>query len=443
MSGREETLPNKRAKPPRRSRQHARDALQIALHAALHSHRVGTNRSCPLEKHPGARMEKVERGRIGPDRPEESMQTAAQELHFAFGGCGPCAGFERKWRYGCRTVPSRVVRRGRTLWGIRVLDVRPVTLGMLSLSADPQCAANAVSFGQEDGTGFIGEEPPVPRIAGVSLRFPIDRVLADGVLFNPSTMEHKWALFHHRGQVICVRSWTRKVHVVARCEQHEDHVELTRVQGTFGGADEEPECTTRVLDYLLWSHALDTVYPAPLPIGMEKDPKVAATWCMMMFGNRAWFATPYPVALHEPERPLRTDSLLHIAVAKGHVPAIQECLAAGIPVDLLASDGHAPLHWALACDDPAIMTLLLERGSSVDVRSGEGATPLMSAAERACFQRRLIVGPRGRRERARSARLHRPAPCRRDGASRRAASAAGSRCGAESSSRRAHSTFTG
>ena len=279
------------------------------------------------------------------------------------------------------------IEAGENPWGIRVLDVRPVTLTMLSTSSDPQCAANAVSFGQDDGTGFIGQEPPVSRTTEASLRFPIDTVLADGVLFVPGEMEHKWAIYYHGDQVICVRSWTRRVQVVARCEQHDGHVEITQVRGTFGAADEAPGLTVRMLDYLLRSHALDTVYPAPLPAGMENDPKVAAMWCMSMFGNRTWFATPYEVAPHDPDRPLRTHSLLHIAVAQGNAQGIEECLVGGVPIDLLAGDGLAPLHWALACDDPAIMTLLLDRGSSVDVRSSQGATPLMNAVQSASIER--------------------------------------------------------
>ena len=58
-------------------------------------------------------------------------------------------------------------------WGVRVLDVRPVTLTMLSTSADPRCASNAVSFGQDDGTSFIGEDPLrfASRRRGVSALF--------------------------------------------------------------------------------------------------------------------------------------------------------------------------------------------------------------------------------------------------------------------------------
>jgi hypothetical protein len=266
-------------------------------------------------------------------------------------------------------------------WGVPVLDVRPVTLHMLATSSDQECAENAISFVQDDGTSFIGAEPPVARTAKASLRFRIDRMLADGALFIPSEMEHKWAIFYHQGQILCVRSWLRQTQAVAEVKVEDDHIEIISVRGTLAADDEEPTLTARVLDYLLRSHALDIVYPAPLPAGMEKDPRRAAMWCMSRYGNRAWFATPHEVAAPPPEQPLRTYSLLHIAVARGDVAAIKTLLDAGVPVDLLACNGFAPLHLSLVHDNVAVSSLLLERGSSVDVRSTEGATPLMCAVE--------------------------------------------------------------
>src|SRR5438093_4594242 len=119
-------------------------------------------------------------------------------------------------------------------WGVRMLDVRPVTQTMLSTSSDPQCAANAVSFGQDDGTGFIGKEPPVTRSVAANLRFPIDRLLAEGVLFFPREMEQKWALFYHRREIICVRSWLRQVQAIARVEEYQDDVDVTGGLGKHG-----------------------------------------------------------------------------------------------------------------------------------------------------------------------------------------------------------------
>jgi hypothetical protein len=266
-------------------------------------------------------------------------------------------------------------------WGVPVLDVRPVTLGGLSMTKDRQCALNAMSFAQDDGTGFVGVEPRISREIPVGLRYRIDGMLADGALFIPREMEHKWALYFLRGQIICVRSWLRQVVVVADARIAGEFLEVTALSGAFCSDDEPPAFSIRVLDYLLRSHALDMIYPAPLPAGADREPQRAAMWCMSTFGNRVHFATPHELVGPIPERPLRTHSLLHMAVACGKLDEVKRLLNAGMPADLLAGDGLAPLHWAIAQDDIAMPSLLLERGSPVDVRSAEGATPLMNAAQ--------------------------------------------------------------
>ncbi len=266
-------------------------------------------------------------------------------------------------------------------WGKRVLDIRPVTLTLVSTSRDPQMAQNAVSFGGEDGLEFVGQQPPSGRTVECSLRFPIAHLLADGVLFVPQQMEHKWAIFFHAKRIICVRSWLRQVQIVAHAEAHGDVLTVTEIQGTFLSEDEPPALTVRLLDFLLRSHALSAVYPAPIPAGMEEEPKAAAMWCFSMFGELAHFATSEELERDEPDSPLRTHSLLHLATARGDLPQIEASLDSGIPVDILAGDGLAPLHWALACDDLKALALLLKKSSPIDVRSDEGATPLMTAVQ--------------------------------------------------------------
>ena len=283
------------------------------------------------------------------------------------------------------------IEADKNRWGVRVLDVRPVTLTQLLGSTEYQHAKNAVSFLRDDGMGFIGEEPPVTRVTEANLRFPIDRLLAEGVLFIPREMEHKWALFYYCGEIICISSWFRQVQAIAQVEEQQHYIEVKAVRGTFTDEGEDPEFTVRVLDYLLRSHALNTVYPAPLPVGIEEDPIEAANWCLGMFGNRAFFATPHPIIDRYPDRPLRTSSLLHIAAARGDAPMIEARLDAGVPIDLLASDGLTPFHLSLMCDDLSIMTLLLDRGSPVDVRSAKGTTPLMDAVELGKLEKAIFL----------------------------------------------------
>jgi hypothetical protein len=198
----------------------------------------------------------------------------------------------------------RWIEAAETPWGVPVLDVRAVTQHMISTSADPQCAANAISFDRDDGSAFAVDEPASPRLIGALMRFRVNAPLANGALFRPRVMEHKWAIFHHQQRILFVRSWTRKLHAIAGVSPCEGGVEITRIRGVFTDTEESPLFTTMALDFILRSHALGMVYPAPLPEGLEETPVEAAMWCFQMFGNLALCATHEIIPVHMPEQPL-------------------------------------------------------------------------------------------------------------------------------------------
>lgn len=265
-------------------------------------------------------------------------------------------------------------------WGVPTLDVRPVTQTLVSTSENPECAANLTSFGQEDGTSFINILPPVNRTVHTDLLYRTDGRLVDGALFAPLEMEHKWALFYHQRRIIFIRSWTRQVRVVATVEQHRSHIKITSVQGMFLSDDEAASFTVRVLDYLMLSHALDVVIPAPLPSGLERNPRKAAMWCFANFGERVLYATTHEFNTAPPDQLLRTASLLHIASARGDIETVRTLLEDGIAIDLRSRNGLSPLHWSIYRDDTTMIDFLLECGSPVDIQTDEGHTPLMNIA---------------------------------------------------------------
>lgn len=172
-------------------------------------------------------------------------------------------------------------------WGIRLLDVSPVTFHMISTSSDPQCAANSISYSGDSGAGFIFDEPPIPRTVTTSLTYRIDDELWAGALFRPSVMEHKWAIFYHFERIFFVRSWQRKVFVIADTKKLGEFLEVRAIRGTFLAEAEPPDFSCRVLDYLIRSHVLGLDYPAPLLPGIEADPQQAALWCFSAFGCMA------------------------------------------------------------------------------------------------------------------------------------------------------------
>jgi hypothetical protein len=267
-------------------------------------------------------------------------------------------------------------------WKIPLLDVRPITQGMISTSQDPEAARNAVSYGGDDGTGFIGQEPQVPRSMPSRLRYRRDRLLADGVLFTPACMEHKWAIFHHDGEILLVRSWQRKVYVAAQVEQEGDEIRIEAIHGTLtGDPGEPPRFTERSFDFILRSHALNLVHPAPLPLDIGSDLRQAGLFCFSFFGSLAHVAAVEEPPQEVPEPPLRSVSLLHIAVARGDAAGALAAIGGGIPVDLPSQDGLPPLHWALARETTDMLDFLLARGTAIDVRSTEGATALLTESQ--------------------------------------------------------------
>ena len=299
------------------------------------------------------------------------------------------------------------------LWGVDVLDVRPVTTTMVSTSADPSCMDNVASLGNEDGTAFIAQAPRSPRKISADLRYTTDPLLPDGALFVPSRMEHKWAIYLHAGKLIFVRSWLREVRVVAELVREENTARVSEIQGAFFEDPEAPALTERILDFLLRSHALGLTYPAPLPPELEGDLEAAALFCMSSFGNLASYASVEAPERKPPVEPLRSITLLHIGVALGDLAGMDRALASGVPVDVLGADGLTPLHWAALAEDSRALEHLLGLGAQPDLLASDGATPLALAAQEAKLASTRILLERGADPNAKDQRgltpLHRAA----------------------------------
>ncbi|MBC9912557.1 ankyrin repeat domain-containing protein [Chitinophaga varians] len=277
-------------------------------------------------------------------------------------------------------APLPWIEPAQNPWGVRLLDLRPVTTIMLATSKDPQCASNAVSYNAEDGTTFIDEEPSDNTIISSNIVIPIDKVLAPGVLFIPQTMEHKWAIYYHNDTLIFVRSWLRKVVVTAKTTQRENTLTIDAIKGKFLN-NESTELTRNIIRFLLIGYAMNEVTPAPIPPALALTPQNAALWAFSAYGNMAHFGVFDEHFEPLIDRPLRSHSLLHIAVAQGNIPEIEKQFQTGLSLDLLAGDGLAPLHWSIASKEIQVMEKLLALGAHPDSRSEEGATPLMNAVQ--------------------------------------------------------------
>ncbi len=267
-----------------------------------------------------------------------------------------------------------------TPWDVPVLDVRGTTQTVVATSSDRQMAVNAISYGGETGASFADARPASPRTVEVhGPAWPADGPLRDGALFNPSSMDEKWALYAMGGRIIVVRSWQREVVVVAHTAYVDGTIEVTRIDGAFQPDAEAVAWSQQILDFLIRTHAMGLHHPAPLPTRVPEDQ--AGTLAFSLYGNKALVAVFEPIGPQTASAMLRSHSVLHIAIARNDAARVRELAADGWPVDILAGDGLSTMQWALAAEGTAMLQVLLELGCPVDVRSTQGATPLMNAAQ--------------------------------------------------------------
>lgn len=264
-------------------------------------------------------------------------------------------------------------------WKVRLLDLRQISQRILSTSENPEMATNALSYGEEDGLVFLEQETQSAQSIETNFSFPIDDRLERGVLFIPSKMEHKWAIYYHENKILFIRSWLREVHVVAETMQENKQLIVTKIHGEFT-EDESPEFTEATLKFLIHSHVLGEVVPAPIPEDLQESTDAAGLWAFSTYGNMAHFAHFESDINHVTERVLRSHSLLHIAIARGDMDKIKEELDMGANVNALAGDGLSTLQWAISAD-LTILEFLLQAGANPNVESFEGATPIMNAVQ--------------------------------------------------------------
>lgn len=265
-------------------------------------------------------------------------------------------------------------------WGVRVLDISPVTQHMTSTSQNPQMAKNAVSYSGEDGVVFWRKAPEDKTIIDTHLTLVTDKKLLPGIIFIPQAMEHKWAIYFDGEYLIFVRSWLREVFVIAKTTQKQNELTITQIQGVFT-TNENPAFTEAVLMFLLVSHGLGEITPAPLPDIFENDLDKAALWAFSSYGNMAQTAVFGSDYIATSKTPLRSHSLMHIAVARGDVDGIEREVKWGADINAQAADGLATLHWSIAYHNTDMIEKLLSMGADPNVMSNQGATPIMNAVQ--------------------------------------------------------------
>lgn len=269
-------------------------------------------------------------------------------------------------------------------FGVRTLDLTPTAEGLTPKVPDPDTRRRIASWPGRTGSAY--DQAALPDDAPsfpARLRFPVDGPLPDGPLFLPRAAEEKWALLHRGGRLLLVRSWTGALAATAPLSTSGTTAEIGPITGDPTGSG-DPDHPARVVSFLLRSHALGEIRPAPLPRTLPADKKSIALWCYQQFGRRAPAACTTPPADGPADRPLRADSALILAIIARNQGATQRAIEAG--ADLTARGtwhGFTPLHCAAAVGDAHAVHLLLAQRATLEATDDNGLTPLAAAVQAA------------------------------------------------------------
>lgn len=266
-------------------------------------------------------------------------------------------------------------------WNIKVLDLRPVSQGLTSFSYNSQGAHNALSYNLENGSSFMNLPPVTNKSIDVDCAVPINQALEEGVLFRPDVMEHKWAIFYRENKIIIVRGWQREVFVVADTHQEENKLVITKIHGKFI-FDEEPEAFTKTtLLFLLHGYCIGDIVPISIPEDLIGDTNEAAIWVFNNFGNLAHYGFVGMDFDYKTTNYLKSNSLLHLAVANEDINAINKAIDKGFNLHSFGMNQSTPLQWSLSVN-PKILIHLIQNGARVnDADKEEGETALMRAVQ--------------------------------------------------------------
>jgi hypothetical protein len=125
------------------------------------------------------------------------------------------------------------IEEDKNPWGVPILDMRPYSTTVLATTTEKRLAENVISYFKDDGYGFIEVTPILSRAVHCQLRYPIYNLLAEGMLFLPQTMEHKWAIYYRGGHIIVVRSWERLVALTGKVEFEENFAVVSNITGAY------------------------------------------------------------------------------------------------------------------------------------------------------------------------------------------------------------------
>jgi hypothetical protein len=192
------------------------------------------------------------------------------------------------------SMEPRWIEAEQSPFGVRIFDCRAIATALTATSTDADAAEQFMALRESDGAHLFGKRPANPVRVDVSMSYPLDiKDLPDrGIVFRAGSMEEKWDIAIDDGVLTFARSWTGEV--VYNCDikrESDAYMVSTLVLPDDLIVDDDVSYHVHVVNFLLWSHVFDIVYPHPLAGGADTDEDTILMSSFSAFGKRGWFAT--------------------------------------------------------------------------------------------------------------------------------------------------------
>ncbi len=179
-------------------------------------------------------------------------------------------------------------------WGFPVFDCRAIATTMSASASNNDVAEQFVALRSSDGSHLFGKRPANAVQIEVDITYPVSlRNLPDrGMIFQAESMGDKWDIALDANVVTFARSCTGEVVYNCNLVRVNDEYRVSAIVVSEDMIDEsDVYFHVHVVNFLLYSHVFDVVYPHPLPLTGDMSEDDILLHSFTAYGQRGWFAT--------------------------------------------------------------------------------------------------------------------------------------------------------
>jgi len=169
-----------------------------------------------------------------------------------------------------------------------IMDIRSVSLNMVSTTSDPKVAENYTASRNCDGRKYIDANPENVKSYRTEFSYPHNGEELDGIVFKSPAMEIKWDIYAYGEWFYFVRSWTSDLVYKVRYENAGHALIFKEVLAN----EIASEIEAQNIHSIMLTHVLGRVWPYYVPGHLQDmSNKKLALHMFSQFGSKATILT--------------------------------------------------------------------------------------------------------------------------------------------------------